>query len=115
LADWLCTATARKLAVSRKIGRNLMLRFVLALFLCSACHAVATGASSAQAAANELATCLDPSTTIGAGGDVSDKEIASAQTACAKLQKTTQDEKLLKRINAAAATLASEAKRRGKP
>jgi hypothetical protein len=93
-----------------------MLRFVLALFLCSAClHAVATGASSAQAAANELATCLDPSTTIGAGGDVSDKEIASAQTACAKLQKTTQDEKLLMRINAAAATLASEAKRRGKP
>ena len=84
-----------------------MLRFGLALFLC--CTAL-----QAQAAGDELAACLDPSTTILAGGDVSDKELAAAQSACARLKQTTQDEKLLKRIDAAASTLASEAQRRGK-
>ena len=88
-----------------------MLRFSLALFLgCAALHA----AASAQAAGNELAACLDPSTTILAGGDVSDKELAAAQSACARMKQSTQDEKLLMRINAAASTLAAEAKRRSK-
>ena len=84
-----------------------MLRFGLALFLC--CTAL-----EAQAAGNELSACLDPSTTLLAGGDVSDKELAAGQSACAYAKQTTQDEKVLMRINAAASTLASEAQRRGK-
>ena len=93
-----------------------MLRFSLALVLgCAALHAVATADASAQAAGNELAACLDPSTTLLAGGDVSDKQLATAQSACARMKQTTQDEKLLMRINAAASTLATEAKRRSKP
>ena len=84
-----------------------MLRFGLALFLC--CTAL-----EAQAAGNELSACLDPSTTLLAGGDVSDKELAAGQSACAHVKRTTQDEKVLMRINAAASTLASEAQRRGK-
>ena len=84
-----------------------MLRFGLALFLC--CTAL-----GAQAAGNDLFACLDPSTTLLAGGDVSDKELAAGQSACAHVKRTTQDEKVLMRINAAASTLASEAQRRGK-
>ena len=90
-----------------------MLRFGLALFsawLRSGSHLAQ--AASAQAA--DLGACLDPATVIGAGGDVSDKELAAAQGACAQLKQTTQDQKVLMRINAAAATLAAEAKRRGK-
>ena len=88
-----------------------MLRIILALALCCAVLRAAT-ADTAQAGENQLAACLDASTIILAGGDVSDKEIASAQSACARLKQTTQDEKLLVRINAAAANLADEAKRR---
>jgi hypothetical protein len=89
-----------------------MLRIILAVVLCCAVLRAATVADAAQAADNELAACLDASTIILAGGDVGDKEIASAQSACARLKQTTQDEKVLIRINAAASTLASEAKRR---
>jgi hypothetical protein len=88
-----------------------MPRFILALALC--CVALqAMCAGRAEAAANELSACLDPSTTLLAGGDVSNKELSAAQSACARLKQTTQDEKLLARINFAAETLASEAKRR---
>ncbi len=87
-----------------------MLRIVLALVLC--CAVLRATADATQAAENELAACLDASTIILAGGDVSDKQIASAQSACARLKQTTQDEKVLVRINAAAANLADEAKRR---
>ena len=67
-----------------------MPRFILALaFCCVALHA--TGASPAEAGANEL---------------------SAAQSACARLKQTTQDEKTLTRINAAAENLAAEAKRR---
>jgi hypothetical protein len=93
--------------VPRKNRENIMLRFGLALFLCCA-------ALHAEAAGNDLAGCLDPSTILLAGGDVSDNELAAAQGACAHLKQTTQDDKLLLRINAAAATLASEAQHRGK-
>ena len=84
-----------------------MLRFGLALFICCA-------ALHAQAAGNDLAACLDPSTTLLAGGDVSDKELAAGQGACAHLKQSTQDGKVLLRVNAAASPLASEAQRRGK-
>ncbi|MGZ8400403.1 MAG: hypothetical protein ACXWVI_03750 [Methyloceanibacter sp.] len=90
-----------------------MLRFGLALFLCLTSLGLVTWpAVNAQAA--DLAACLDPATVIGAGGDVSDQELAAAQGACAQLKQTTQDQKVLMRVNAAAATLAAEAKRRGK-
>lgn len=92
-----------------------MLRFGLALVLCSALLQALTWAdSSAEAAGIDLAPCVDASTTLGAGGDVSDKDLAAAQSACARLKQTTQDHKLLVRINAAAANLAAEAQRRGK-
>ena len=92
-----------------------MLRFSLALFLCCAVlHAVATADANAQAGGNELSVCLDASTTIEAGGDVGDKELTAAQNACAHLKQTTQDSKTLARINAAAANLAAEVKRRSK-
>lgn len=87
-----------------------MPRLILALALC--CVALPAAAPNAKAAANELSACLDASTTIEAGGDVSDKELAAAQNACAQLKQTTQDQKTLARINAAAANLAAEAKRR---
>jgi hypothetical protein len=90
-----------------------MLRFGLALFLFSASLWLAPWCAG-QAYAGDLGACLDPATVIGAGGDVSDKELASAQAACAQLKQTTQDEKVLMRLNAAQATLAAEAKRRGK-
>jgi len=88
-----------------------MLRFGLALFLCLASLAPW---STGPAKAADLGACLDPATVLGAGGDVSDKELATAQAACVQLKQTTQDQKLLMRINAAQATLAAEAKRRGR-
>jgi len=86
-----------------------MPRFI-GLALCAA--ALVAAGASAQAAGNELSSCLDPSTAIEAGGDVSDKELAAAQNACAHLRQSTQDPKILGRINAAAANLAAEAQRR---
>jgi hypothetical protein len=92
-----------------------MPRFILALALaCAALQAMAA-APGAKAAGNALSICLDASTTILAGGDVSDKDLAAAQKACAELKQTTQDPKLLTRINAASGNLADEAKRRHKP
>jgi len=88
-----------------------MLRLILVLFLCCvALHALTP--ISAQAAGDALSLCLDTSTTIEAGGDVSNKELAAAQSACAHLQQSTQDHKTLTRVNAAAANLTAEAQRR---
>jgi len=98
---------ARHFHGPKKNREDIMLRFGLALFLCCA-------ALQAQAAGSDLGACLDPSTTLLAGGDVSDKELAAGQSACAHLKQTTQDDKLLLRINAASSTLATEAQRRGK-
>lgn len=90
-----------------------MPRSILGLALCcAALYAVATADPSAHAAGNELSTCLDPSTTIAAGGDVSNKELETAQNACAHLKQSIQDPKVLTRVNAAAANLAAEAQRR---
>jgi hypothetical protein len=88
-----------------------MSRFSLALALCCTVFCAAVAVRGARAA-DPLAACLDPSTKIEAGGDVSDKELAAAEAACAHLKQTTQDDKTLKRIDAAAANLATEAKRR---
>src|SRR5215467_16133877 len=80
------------------------------LLACAALHVT----DSARAAALDLAPCVDPATIIDAGGTVSDKELAAAQSACARLLQSTQDEKLLTWLKAAAANLALEAKRRSK-
>jgi len=88
-----------------------MLRFIFALLLaCAALHVT----NAARAAALDLAPCVDPATIIEDGGTVSDKELADAQSACARLLQSTQDEKLLTWLKAAASNLASEAKRRSK-
>ena len=86
-----------------------MTRSVLALALC--CLAL-QGAAAAAPAGDELSRCLDPSTTLNAGGDVSDKELTAAESACAQLQQSIKDSKILARVNAAAETLATEAKHR---
>ncbi len=85
-----------------------MPRSVLALILCC----LTLQGAAAAAGGDELSRCLDPSTTLNAGGDVSDKELTAAQSACAQLMQSTKDSKILARVNAAAETLASEAKHR---
>ena len=88
-----------------------MTRSVLALALC--CLALqGAPAAAAAPAGDELSRCLDPSTTLNAGGDVSDKELTAAESACAQLKQSTKDSKILARVNAAAETLATEAKHR---
>ena len=69
-----------------------MPRIVLALVLCcAAMHGAAAAAGTAKAANEGLASCLDPSTTLLAGGDVGDKELMAAQNACARLKQSSSD------------------------
>ena len=82
-----------------------MLRFGLALVLC--CTAL-----EAQAARPELSACLDPSTTLLAGGDVGDIKLMAAQNACARLKQSSSDRHTIARIDAAAANIADELRRR---
>jgi hypothetical protein len=95
----------------RKNREEIMPRLILALALC--CVALpAAAASNAKPAANDLSLCVDTWATLGAGGPVSDKELAAAQNACAHLQQAPQDDKNVARINAAAEAIAAEVKRR---
>ena len=87
-----------------------MRRFILGLALC--CAALQGAMVAGASAGDELSRCLDASTTLNAGGDVGDKELAAAQSACAHLKQSSQDSKTLARVNAAAATIADEVKRR---
>ncbi len=90
-----------------------MPRFVLAFVLCCCVSQGATVIGpSALAASNELSLCLDASTTLGAGGDVSDQELTAAQSACTRLKQSSPDQKTLARVNAAAETIAEEVQRR---
>jgi hypothetical protein len=84
-----------------------MLRVVVAFVLA----AILT--TSAFAANSELTRCLDASTTIGAGGDISDQALKAAQSACAELKRSSTDKDTLARVNAAAESIDEEAKRRG--
>jgi hypothetical protein len=86
-----------------------MPRLLVVLALCGALN---IGGASAKAAANDLSVCLDASTILQAGGDVGDKELTAAQSACAHLRQTSQDSKTLARVNAAAETIAEEVQRR---
>jgi hypothetical protein len=90
-----------------------MARLMLALALCCvALHGAAAAGGSATAAGGELSSCLDPSTTLLAGGDVGDKELMAAQNACARLKQSSADSHTIARIDAAAANIADELQRR---
>jgi hypothetical protein len=90
-----------------------MSRLVLA-FVLSTCasHGLTIGAS-ARAATSELSRCLDASTILGAGGDVSDQELKAAQNACTQLKQSSTDKETLARVKAAAENIDDEVKRRG--
>jgi len=66
----------------------------------------------ALAANSELTRCLDASTIIGAGGDVSDQELRAAQNACAQLKQLSTDRDTLARVKAAAENIDDEVARR---
>lgn len=90
-----------------------MPRLVLAFMLCCvAVHGAAAAAGGAKAAGGDLSGCLDPSTTLLAGGDVGDKELMAAQSACARLKQASSDSHTIARIDAAAANIADELRRR---
>ena len=90
-----------------------MPRMVLALILCCvAVHGAAAAGGTAKAAGEELSSCLDPSTALLAGADVGDKELVAAQSACARLKQSSSDRHTIARIDAAAANIADELKRR---
>lgn len=88
------------------------LGLALILFACVSHGATIFGAS-ALAAANELSRCLDASTILGAGGDVSDQELKAAQAACMRLKQSPPDRDTLARVKAAAENINEEVARRG--
>ena len=65
-------------------------------------------------AGSDLSPCLDPSTKLDAGGDVSDKELSAALKACEKLQQSGLDAATLLRVNHAASDLSDEQRHRQK-
>jgi len=65
-------------------------------------------------AGSDLSPCLDPSTKVDAGGDVSDKELSAALKACEKLQQSGLDAATLLRVNHAASDLSDEQRHRQK-
>ena len=69
-------------------------------------------ATTGAIAGSDLSSCLDPSTTLDAGGDVSDKELTAARQACAHLQQSGLDDKTRIRVDHAASTLSDEQQRR---
>ena len=90
-----------------------MPRIMLALIVCCVTvHGAAAAGGTATAAGGELSSCLDPSTTLLAGGDVGDKELMAAQDACARLKQASSDSHTIARIDAAAANIADELQRR---
>jgi hypothetical protein len=84
-----------------------MTRIALVLFFSSLAINVADAAS-------DLSQCLDPSTKLDAGGDVSDKELSAALKACEKLQQSGLDAATLLRVNHAASELSDEQRHRQK-
>ena len=62
-------------------------------------------AITGAAAWTDLSPCLDPSTKLDAGGDVSDKELAAARQACAQLQQSNLDPSTRIRVDHAASIL----------
>jgi hypothetical protein len=89
-----------------------MTRDVFTLVCFALCSTAIIGAN-ALAASAELSRCLDPSTTLEAGGNVSDKELKAAQSACAELKQTSLDYQATVKVKAATETIDEEVKRRG--
>jgi hypothetical protein len=58
-------------------------------------------ATNGAIAGSDLSRCLDPSTTLDAGGDVSDKELSAARQACAHLQQSGLDSATRLRVDQA--------------
>ena len=81
------------------------------LVSCLLCGAHVLGAS-ALAANSDLSRCIDTSTILAAGGEVSNQDLKAAQSACARLKKSSPDSKTLARIDHAAETIGEEAQRR---
>ena len=69
-------------------------------------------AISGAIAGSDLSSCLDPSTKLDAGGDVSDKELTAARQACARLQQSGLDAGTRLRVDHAASTLSDEQQHR---
>ena len=93
-------------AMSRiRVIIRLKRRLALALLLSSL-------AIDGAVAGSNLSRCLDPATTLDAGGDVSDKELTAARQACAHLQQSGLDDKTQIRVDHAASTLSDEQQRR---
>ena len=80
-------------------------RLALALLLSSL-------AINGAVAGSNLSRCLDPATTLDAGGDVSDKELITARQACAQLRQSGLDAGTRLRVDHAASTLADEQEHR---
>ena len=81
-------------------------RLALALLLSSL-------AINGAVAGSNLSRCLDPATTLDAGGDVSDKELTTARQACAHLrQQSGLDAGTRLRVDRAASTLRDEQQHR---
>jgi len=89
-----------------------MTRVVFALVCSVLCSTTIMGVS-ALAANAELSRCLDPATTLEAGGNVNDKELKAAQSACAQLKQSSLDYGASVKVKAAAETIDEEMKRRG--
>jgi hypothetical protein len=90
-----------------------MPRLILTLTLCCLALCGPTAAQAgAKAEGGEMSRCLDTSTKLEAGGDVSSKELAEAQAACAGVKQSSKDAETIARVTAAASNLAAEAGRR---
>jgi hypothetical protein len=73
--------------------------------------AAVLGAAPARAADKDLSLCLDVATTLEAGGDVSDKDLAAAHLAC-EHARTADDPALRLKVNADSATVDDETRKR---
>jgi hypothetical protein len=90
-----------------------MPRVILVLTFCSlALYGPTAASAGAKAEGGEMSRCLDTSTKLEAGGDVSDKELAEAQQACASVTQSAKDTETIARVTAAASNLTAEAGRR---
>jgi hypothetical protein len=69
-------------------------------------------AITGAAAGTDLSHCLDPSTKLEAGGDVSDKELAAARQACAQLQQSNLDHATRIKVDHATSNLSDEQQHR---
>ncbi len=70
------------------------------------------GVGVARAGDKDLAQCLDVSTTLEAGGDVTDKALAAAHLACEHANQTVNDASSRTKLKAAYSTIDDETRKR---